>query len=197
MQRAAAEEAERHLRPAEAKAPAGEYADRVKFHRFGQDYTRVMLGLLEAYRELNVLGVRLDLLPLLKERRDAPAERHALLQREAMLRAPRLGRPGREPLLVHQRRQNPPVAHDGEARARHCQTLADFQSGPDQDSMKHPISLLLHIAAALLIAPTFAQEVPAPYEHDYPEGLTHADLGKYFNASVIEWLHAKLAPAAR
>ena len=44
---AAVEEAERHLREAEKKAPPGEYADRVRFHRFGQDYTRVMLDLLD------------------------------------------------------------------------------------------------------------------------------------------------------
>ncbi|MBM3887502.1 MAG: DUF4838 domain-containing protein [Verrucomicrobia bacterium] len=76
------EEAERHLKAAEAKAPAGEYADRVKFHRFGQDYTRVMLGLLEAYRQLAELGVKLDTFSsVVKERRDAPAERDALLKR--------------------------------------------------------------------------------------------------------------------
>jgi len=35
-------EAEAHLRAAEAKVPPGRYADRVAFHRFGQDYTRMM-----------------------------------------------------------------------------------------------------------------------------------------------------------
>ena len=39
-------------------APAGEYADRVAFHRFGQDYTRVMLDLLETYRKLPETGLR-------------------------------------------------------------------------------------------------------------------------------------------
>ena len=78
----ALEEAEKQLKAAEAKAPAGEYADRVKFHRFGQDYTRVMLGLLDAYRRLAELGVKLDTFSsVVKERRDAPTERDALLKR--------------------------------------------------------------------------------------------------------------------
>jgi hypothetical protein len=76
----AIEEAERHLSAAEAAVPAGEYADRVKFHRFGQDYTRVMLGLLEAYRGLTELGVKLGF-AVATGQRDAPAERDALLQR--------------------------------------------------------------------------------------------------------------------
>jgi hypothetical protein len=99
---AAVEEAERHLKDAEAKVPPGEYADRVKFHRFGQDYTRTMLGLLNAYRRLAVLGVKMgefsNVVRLLKEELvDAPAERDALLReayelgerREALLLAHR------------------------------------------------------------------------------------------------------------
>jgi hypothetical protein len=50
-------DAERHLRKAEALAPAGEYRDRVRFHRFGQDYTAAMLELLETYRVLAELGM--------------------------------------------------------------------------------------------------------------------------------------------
>ena len=92
----AIEAAEAHLQAAETKVPAGEYADRVKFHRFGHDYTRVMLGLLAAYRELTVLGVKLDFLPLLKDRRDAPAERDALLHR-----AFDLGKQREQMLLAH------------------------------------------------------------------------------------------------
>ena len=91
------EEAEQHLKAAEAKAPAGEYAGRVQFHRFGQDYTRVMLGLLEAYRQLAGLGVKLDTFSsAVKERRDAPAERDALLQR-----AFDLGEQREQMLLAH------------------------------------------------------------------------------------------------
>ncbi len=91
------EEAERHLRDAEKKAPAGEYADRVAFHRFGQDYTRVMLGLLDAYRRLAELGVKLDTFStVVKERRDAPAERDTLL-REAF----ELGERRETMLLAH------------------------------------------------------------------------------------------------
>lgn len=75
------ETAEQHLKAAEAKAPAGEYADRVKFHRFGQDYTRVMLELLNNYRRLTELGVKMEFTASVKALRDAPAERDALLQR--------------------------------------------------------------------------------------------------------------------
>jgi hypothetical protein len=78
----AVEEAERHLQEAEAKVPAGEYADRVKFHRYGQDYTRVMLELLENYRQLAELGLELETFSQKsKPHRDAPAEREALLKR--------------------------------------------------------------------------------------------------------------------
>ena len=94
---AAVEEAETHLRAAEAKAPAGEYADRVRFHRFGQDFTRTMLELLESYRQLAILGVKLDTFsPVVKERRDAPAERDALLKR-----AFALGEQREQMLLAH------------------------------------------------------------------------------------------------
>ena len=55
---AVVDEAERHLQEAERLAPAGECADRVAFHRFGQDYTRVMLDLLETYRKLPETGLR-------------------------------------------------------------------------------------------------------------------------------------------
>lgn len=91
------EEAERHLQAAEAKVPAGEYAERVQFHRFGQDYTRMMLSLLEAYRQLAGLGVKLDTFSaVVKERREAPAERDALLKR-----AFDLGEQREQMLLAH------------------------------------------------------------------------------------------------
>lgn len=90
-------QAEQHLRAAEATVPPGEYADRLKFHRFGQDYTRMMLDLLAAYRELTVIGVKLAFVGGLETRAATPAEREALLrrayelgeQREAMLLAHR------------------------------------------------------------------------------------------------------------
>lgn len=81
--REAVDEAERHLQAAEARAPAGEFAGRVRFHRLGQDYTRVMLELLDSYRQLAELGIKLDTFSsVVKERREAPApERDALLNR--------------------------------------------------------------------------------------------------------------------
>lgn len=93
----AIEQAEKHLQAAEAKVSAGEYADRVKFHRFGHDYTKVMLGLLRAYRELSELGVPMGFSVAIKPVRDDPKARDALLkhayelgeQRETMLLAHR------------------------------------------------------------------------------------------------------------
>jgi len=77
----AIEEAEKHLRAAEAKAPAGEYADRVKFHRFGHDYTKLMLELLANYKQLSELGVKMEFTASVKATRDEPAARDALLKR--------------------------------------------------------------------------------------------------------------------
>lgn len=74
-------EAERHLQAAEARAPAGTYAGRVRFHRFGHDYTKVMLGLLDAYAQLSALGVPLQFSSFIKPGQDDPARRDALLRR--------------------------------------------------------------------------------------------------------------------
>jgi hypothetical protein len=79
------DEAEAHLANAEKLAPPGEYADRVALHRMGQDYTRLMLELLDTYKKLGELGVDLDtfasLARLADATRDDPAERAALLKR--------------------------------------------------------------------------------------------------------------------
>ena len=76
----AVERAEQQLLAAEAKAPAGEYADRVRFHRLGQEYTRVMLELLECYRQLAILGLELDFFStVVTERRDDPEARRRWL----------------------------------------------------------------------------------------------------------------------
>ena len=93
----AIEEAEKQLQAAEAKAPAGEYADRVKFHRFGHDYTKVMLQLLANYKQLSDLGVKMEFASSEQSSREDPAVRDALLkqtydlgeQREQMLLAHR------------------------------------------------------------------------------------------------------------
>jgi hypothetical protein len=53
-------DADRRLREAEKKAPPGEYADRVAFHRVGQDYTRTMVELLDCYRRLAELGMAME-----------------------------------------------------------------------------------------------------------------------------------------
>ncbi len=89
------DEAEQHLRAAEAKVPAGEYAGRLRFHRFGQDYTSMMLELLAAYREITALGLKLGFASV-DEHRDAPAERDALLRR-----AYDLGEQREKMLLAH------------------------------------------------------------------------------------------------
>jgi len=54
------DEAEKHLKEAAALAPAGEYADRVAFHRFGFEYTRTLVDLLRCYHDLANRGVDLD-----------------------------------------------------------------------------------------------------------------------------------------
>ena len=53
----------------------------ILFHRFGQDYTRVLLELFANYRTLTELGVKMEFTVAVKERRDNPAERDALLKR--------------------------------------------------------------------------------------------------------------------
>jgi len=92
----AVDAAESHLKAAEAKAPAGEYADRVKFHRFGQDYTRVMLELLANYKRLSELGVKIGFASSIKAVADNPAERDALLKRTY-----ELGEQREQMLLAH------------------------------------------------------------------------------------------------
>jgi hypothetical protein len=90
-------EAERHLRKAEELAPAGEYRKRVRFHRFGQDYTAAMLELLEAYRLLAELGFKLDTFSsAVKSRRDDSGQRDRLLRR-----AFELGERREQMLLAH------------------------------------------------------------------------------------------------
>jgi hypothetical protein len=91
------EEAERRLRAAESQAPPGEYADRVAFHRVGQDYTRVMLELLDCYSRLAELGVTMEFFSSVVDqpRRDN-VERQALLKR-----AFELGERREQMLLAH------------------------------------------------------------------------------------------------
>ena len=131
--REAVEEAEQHLKAAESKVPAGEYADRVKFHRFGQDYTRVMLGLLEAYRQLAELGVKLDTFSsVVKERRDAPAERDALLKRTFELGVQR-----EQMLLAHRDWPGPDeglYAFTNDAKIRQWHTAVKNALGIDKPS---------------------------------------------------------------
>ncbi len=94
---AVVDEAEEHLQRALQLAPPGEYADRVAFHRFGQDYTRLMLELLELYRQLAAVGVKMDFFSTIdKTTRDDPAERERLLKR-----AFELGERREEMLLAH------------------------------------------------------------------------------------------------
>ena len=94
---AAVDEAEKYLRAAEAKAPAGEFADRVRFHRFGHDYTKLMLELLESYRQLELLGVKIGSFnPPEVKHRDDPVARDELLKR-----AYELGERREEMLLAH------------------------------------------------------------------------------------------------
>lgn len=76
------EKAEEHLKAAEAKVPPGEYEGRVRFHRLGQDYTRTMLELMAYYREIAILGVKMDFFStILKERKEDPDALKAILEK--------------------------------------------------------------------------------------------------------------------
>jgi len=75
------EKAEKHLKAAEAKASAGEYGDRVAFHRHGQKYTATMLEMLDCYRQLEEMGVRVGFVSAVKDRPLGVAARDKLLKR--------------------------------------------------------------------------------------------------------------------
>lgn len=77
------DEAEKHLVAAEKIAGSeGEYAGRIKLHRIGQTYTRCMLELIDAYRQLAELGMDMEFLSKgVTEVRYDPALRAKLLKR--------------------------------------------------------------------------------------------------------------------
>src|SRR5205085_5585896 len=66
------------------------------FHRFGQDYTRVMLGLLEAYREASAHEAPIGFPAGLEGKKKDPAVRDAALRR-----AYELGERREQMLLEH------------------------------------------------------------------------------------------------
>ena len=68
----------------------------MKFHRFGHDYTKVLLELMENYRKLTELGVKMGFTVAVKATRDDPAERDALLKRSY-----ELGEQREQMLLAH------------------------------------------------------------------------------------------------
>lgn len=80
LPRKVVEHADKRLRKAEEKVPPGEYADRLAFHRFGQDYTAVMLELLDTYHLLAEAGIPVALFPVGKES-ITQSERQRLLQK--------------------------------------------------------------------------------------------------------------------
>jgi hypothetical protein len=96
----AIDQAEQYLRDAEAKAPAGEYADRVKFARVGQDYTRMMVELMECYRQLTEYGMKMDSLRTADGAATGTLNDPAAKQR-LLKRAYELGRERETMLLAH------------------------------------------------------------------------------------------------
>lgn len=90
------EEAEKHLQEAERIAPPGEYADRVKFTRFGFEYTRNMLELLRCYRDLAQMGVKLKAFENLENLPRDPAR-----ERDLLRRAYELGEKREDFMLAH------------------------------------------------------------------------------------------------
>lgn len=90
------EEAEKHLQEAERMVQPGEYADRVKFTRFGFEYTRTMLELLRCYRDLANMGVKIKAFENLDN-----LPRDAAKERDLLRRAYELGEKREELLLAH------------------------------------------------------------------------------------------------
>jgi hypothetical protein len=95
---ATVDEAEKHLRAAEAIKSDEAVAARIRLHRFGHDYARTMLALLDAYRRLAIAGVKIDTFSgIIKERQETTADdRTALLKR-----AHELGEQRERMLLEH------------------------------------------------------------------------------------------------
>jgi hypothetical protein len=92
-------EAEKHMQEAEALAPAGEYGERVMFHRFGFEYTKTLLELLRCYRQIADWGIELEMFANLNEGKQTtvdPAEKEKILRR-----AYELGEKREEMLLQH------------------------------------------------------------------------------------------------
>jgi hypothetical protein len=89
--------ADARLKEAEAKAPVGEYAERVAFHRFGHQYAAVLLELLDDYRQLCEFGLEFDMFkPEGAEPRKDDAAKEKLLKR-----AFELGEEREKLLLAH------------------------------------------------------------------------------------------------
>jgi len=93
------EEAGKHMQEAEALAPAGEYGERVMFHRFGFEYTKTMLELLRCYRQIADWGIELEMFENLNKDKEITIDR---VEKEKVLRrAYELGEKREEMLLAH------------------------------------------------------------------------------------------------
>lgn len=93
------EEAGKHMQEAEALAPAGEYGERVMFHRFGFEYTKTLLELLRCYRQIADWGIELEMFENLNKDKEVtinPAEKEKVLRR-----AYELGEKREDMLLAH------------------------------------------------------------------------------------------------
>lgn len=132
------EEAEAHLVAAEKKVQPGEYADRVSLHRVGQDYTRVLLELLDHYGQLAEHGLSLEFFDdrlsedstEKRERRTDKAERERLLKR-----AYELGEQRERMLLAHRDWAGPSAglyAYTNDKGIRQWHTLVKEELGIEQ-----------------------------------------------------------------
>ncbi len=92
-------EAEKHMKTAEALAPAGEYGDRVKFHRFGFEYSKTLLELLRCYRQMADWGIELEMFANLNEGKEIKVD--AAQKEKVLRRAYELGEKREEMLLEH------------------------------------------------------------------------------------------------
>ncbi|MCM8758390.1 MAG: DUF4838 domain-containing protein [Candidatus Omnitrophica bacterium] len=92
------EKAEKYLTAAEKKVSSGEYAERIKFHRVGHEYTKIMLELINCYQKLSQTGLKLEFFSSAVEKIEQIPEEE---RKKILLRAYELGEKREEMLLAH------------------------------------------------------------------------------------------------
>jgi hypothetical protein len=199
--------AEAKLQQARALAPAGEYADRVAFFAIGQQYTAVMLELLDCYRQLAEQGLKMEFFSVAVE---SPQRDEAVYQR-LLRRAYELGEQREEILLKH---RDLPALDEGlyaftnDKSIRQWHTRVKKELGIEQPTRLNR-DLLSEVkvtdadlaAAAVGAAPLPVRDGPAVRWRDTPLAITDTQpllivgegYGRYERAA---WIEHVLKPAA-